>query len=336
MEISSSKKFLLTHILIIVFISAIGGGFFSIIAFGTSSYYIIQGVLIGVLISACISMTNIFFFQKYRKKARLIVSLLFENLTYAVIITAIPVIIGTIFKNEVILRFENIIFTVIFSFFLTFFFSSTMDLFRLLGPRTFKSFLTGKYYKPKEENLIFMFLDIKNSTTLAEKIGNKKFLSFLSEFYIIISDPILRFKGEIYKYIGDEIIITWDLQKSFGKSSCIECFFEIQKLIKKNKDFFQREFGILPEFRASLHSGLVSIGEMGFLKAEVAILGDVVNTTARIQEECKTHKKDLLISKDLLYKLDLPENFATEDLGIISLRGKENKIQLFALKQREK
>ncbi len=332
MEISSSKKFLFSHIIIIVLISAIGGGAFSIIAFGGNYLYIIQGALIGTFISLFISMTNIFFFHKYRKKARLIVSLLFENLTYATIITGVPIFIGTIFKNEVILRFENIIFTVIFSFFLTFFFSSTMDLLRLLGPRTFKSFLTGKYFKPKEENLIFMFLDIKNSTALAEKIGNKKFLSFLSEFYIIISDPILRFKGEIYKYIGDEIIITWDLQKSLGKSNCVECFFEIQKLIRKNKDFFQREFGVLPEFRASLHSGVVSIGEMGFLKAEVAILGDVVNTTARIQEECKIHEKDLLISKDLLDKLDLSDKFAADDLGVISLRGKEKKIQLFALK----
>lgn len=43
------------------------------------------------------------------------------------------------------------------------------------GPGVPLGFLRGQYHRPKEEDRIFMFLDLKSSTTLAEQLGHLKY-----------------------------------------------------------------------------------------------------------------------------------------------------------------
>src|SRR5690606_30234238 len=73
-------------------------------------------------------------------------------------------------------------------------------------------FITGKYYLPRQEERIFMFLDLKSSTTIAEKIGSKRFFELLKEIFQDITEPIMDSLGEIYQYVGDEVVITWTMR----------------------------------------------------------------------------------------------------------------------------
>ena len=72
-----------------------------------------------------------------------------------------------------------------------------------------------------------MFLDIKSSTTLAETLGGQKYFSLLNTFFRDISEPILEREAEIYKYVGDEVILTWSVEMGFRDASCIRVFFDI-------------------------------------------------------------------------------------------------------------
>ena len=65
-----------------------------------------------------------------------------------------------------------------------------------------------------------MFLDLKGSTAIAEKIGNQQFFKLLSDFYSDITDMILQTKGEIYQYVGDEVIVSWTIPKGIEESNC--------------------------------------------------------------------------------------------------------------------
>ena len=62
-------------------------------------------------------------------------------------------------------------------------------------------FLIGKYHKPIQEDRIFMFLDMKSSTTIAEKIGHVKYFEMLREYYSDLSNPIVQYHGEVYQYV---------------------------------------------------------------------------------------------------------------------------------------
>src|SRR4030095_2713370 len=133
------------------------------------------------------------------------------------------------------------------------------------------------------EERIFMFLDMRSSTTIAENIGHVKFFQMLSECYSDLSEPITMHSGEIYQYVGDEVIVSWKLKKGLKNNNCIQCFFAMKAVIKKQIEKYNEKFGVLPEFKAGFHFGKMITGEIGVIKKEIDFTGDVLNTTARIQ-----------------------------------------------------
>ena len=201
------------------------------------------------------------------------------------------------------------------------------------GKGVLVQFLLGKYHKPKTETRIFMFLDIKSSTTIAEKIRHKKYFELLNDFFNDVTDPIIYNKGEIYQYVGDEITVSWKLENGIENLNCINCFFEIDKLIQNLSDRYTAKYNLVPEFKAGLHVGEVITGEVGVVKKEIVFSGDVLNTTSRIQAECNRLNSRLLISKNLLDKLDNKSPYKFTDLGSVKLRGKDESIGLYSVTQ---
>jgi adenylate cyclase len=199
------------------------------------------------------------------------------------------------------------------------------------------SFL-GKYHHPIEEERIFMFLDIKSSTTIAERLGRLRFHQFLDDFFRDISDPILYSKGQVYQYVGDEVVISWTVPKGVKKAHCIQCFYDIRKAIEKAAPYYRKNFdGIVPEFKAGLHLGKVATGEIGEIKRELVHSGDVLNTAARIQEKCNELKVKILLSNDLLERMTLlPAHCEVKEMGTYALRGKSENIELFTLVERSR
>jgi len=199
------------------------------------------------------------------------------------------------------------------------------------GPGVFGKIITGKYRLPKTEERIFMFLDLNSSTTIAENLGEVNYHRLLKDFFAHITDPIVNNYGEIYQYVGDEIIIAWDLAKGTRNNQCIRCFFEIKKEIERNRDYYHGTYGVIPTFKAGMHSGTVIAGEIGIFKRDITYSGDVLNTTARMRSMCKELNVELIASSDLLQHLSHTHQFNIRELGSIELRGKKNKIELCSL-----
>ena len=200
------------------------------------------------------------------------------------------------------------------------------------GPGVFVSFLFGKYFHPKKEERIFMFLDLRSSTSIAEKLGEVRYFNFLKDVFQHATPGILNSKGEIYQYVGDEIVISWKTNKGVTNANCIQCFFNIQRLLNKKFEYYNEKYGVVPEFKAGLHYGNVMAGEIGVVKREIAYSGDVLNTTARIQSKCNELGVNILLSKFLLDELDLrPDFFTPKYMGEIALRGKEQSLPLYTV-----
>ncbi|MEZ4687767.1 MAG: adenylate/guanylate cyclase domain-containing protein [Bacteroidia bacterium] len=199
-----------------------------------------------------------------------------------------------------------------------------------LGHHVFLNFFSGKYHQPKIENRIFMFLDMKSSTTIAEALGHIKYFKLLGSYYNIMSDPIINSFGEVYQYIGDEIVISWKPEKGIDQANCIKCFFDIRDRLNERQGALFREFGFEIGFKAGIHFGEVTIGEMGALKREIVFTGDVLNTTARIQSLCKELQSDLLISGAIKALLP-PANYQFSSKGKIELKGRNKKEELFSV-----
>ncbi len=198
-----------------------------------------------------------------------------------------------------------------------------------LGQNVLKNFFTGKYHNPINEGRVIMFTDMKASTTIAEKLGNRKYFELLRSYYNDLSNAIINNEGEVYQYIGDEIVITWNLKKVKGADASIKCFYDMKTDLEKRKDWYMKTFDFFPEFKAAIHVGEVTTGEIGALKKEIFFTGDVLNTTARMQSLCNDFKTNLLVSESLLNIVRDKSYFEFIPFEDISLKGKLETVNLF-------
>jgi adenylate cyclase len=201
------------------------------------------------------------------------------------------------------------------------------------GPRTISRLLAGKYFFPKEERRIFMFLDLKSSTSIAEKLGPLKYHQFLNDFFRVITYPVLYRKGEIYQYVGDEITVSWSEKNGIKNDNCLECFFEIEKAVRHSMQDFIIKYDVIPEFKASMHAGKTVAGEIGIIKREIVYSGDTLNTAARIQELCNKYGEKLLISGDLMEMLNPQKDYLVNEIGEKYLRGRTASIMLYGIRK---
>lgn len=200
-----------------------------------------------------------------------------------------------------------------------------------IGQRVMKNFFTGKYHRPRVEERIFMFLDMKSSTTIAEKLGHVKYFEMLSEYYSDLSESIIKYSGDIYQYVGDEIIVSWNLENGIRNNNCIQCYSDMKKNLENRAEKYLRLFELVPTFKVGFHLGEVTTGEIGVIKKEIIFTGDVLNTTARIQGLCNNFNVDLLISYDLIKRLDFNSDYQIKSLGKKQLRGREENVELYTL-----
>lgn len=198
------------------------------------------------------------------------------------------------------------------------------------GPGVLKKFLLGRYFHPRSEQRIFMFLDLKGSTTIAEKLGEHKYFKFIRQVFKDVTPALLDTQGEVYQYVGDEIVITWNIKQGVKNLNCIRCFEKIRDILKDKAVHYQDKFGAVPEFKAGLHVGTAIVGEIGVIKRDIAYSGDVLNTTARIQSKCNEYEAHLILSGDLL-KLFPKDRLAPRSLGEVVLRGKTEAVTLYSL-----
>jgi adenylate cyclase len=198
-----------------------------------------------------------------------------------------------------------------------------------LGQGVLANFFTGKYHTPVEEERIFMFLDMKSSTTIAEKLGHVQYFEMLKEYYSDLSEPIIVYSGEIYQYVGDEVIVSWKLDKGLIGNNFIACFYAMKQAVEKQTMKYEQQFGVVPTFKAGFHYGKVTTGEIGVIKKEIIFTGDVLNTTARIQGLCNDYEVDNLISAQLVTIMNASTELEMKPLGESELRGRDEKVTLF-------
>jgi len=199
------------------------------------------------------------------------------------------------------------------------------------GQGVFFNFLIGKYRKPREERRVFMFLDLKDSTKLAEQLGHYKYSKLIQSCFYDLNRVIGRYDAEIYQYVGDEAVLSWTYKRGIHHNNCIKLFYKYKEVLKKKEKWYLKQFGIIPTFKAGLHGGKLIVTEVGTVKKEIAYHGDVINTTARIQGACNKYKQSLLISESLYKTMYNLQKYDIKSIGEIPLKGKEELVKIYAV-----
>jgi adenylate cyclase len=194
------------------------------------------------------------------------------------------------------------------------------------GPGVTLPLFLGRYRNPKEEERAFMFMDLKSSTSIAEKLGHIRYSSFIRDSFMDINYGLSTYSARVYQYVGDEIVLTWSVKEGLENLQCINFFFACEQRFNEKKDYYNQTYGIVPSFKAGLHFGKVTAVEIGDVKRDIAYHGDTVNTAARIQHMCNEYGKTLLVSEYFLSRITLSKNYSVQSLGEIILKGKANPV----------
>jgi adenylate cyclase len=208
---------------------------------------------------------------------------------------------------------------------------AALQIVRIIGGGTLIKFILGKYYLPVREEKIFMFLDLVGSTALAERLGDVGVQTMITKFFFDIDDPIIEYGGEVHRYVGDQVVVTWPLGSGEDNMRVIQCCFAIARKIREKALEYEREFGMVPSYRIGLHGGPVVISQCGDHKQEISYFGDTVNTAARIEQQCKAFDCPLLISSELLGRITLPESIQIQSKGTVTLSGREKETELVTI-----
>lgn len=324
---------------IVVAWATLGGALYTILA---GSGGLLSNLVQGAVTGACVARPLIWFDMTYLytdygerlRRASFPVAAAVKLTFYLVVIVSAIILTEMVFDQrslKTIVTQPAFLGHIVFALFAATFVNFLLLVRRMLGRRALWEFVTGHYHRPRLEERVFLMIDLDGSTAAAERLGHLRFLQFLRQFFFDISQPILECEGDVYKYVGDEVIVTWPLSMATREANCVRCYFLILNRLNQLRLRYIESFGMVPRFHAALHAGPVVAGEIGDFKQEVAFVGDTINTAARVEQVCAELGRPFLATAAIVDRLTLPWDVRVERLGPVQLRGKGEPIELCAV-----
>lgn len=177
----------------------------------------------------------------------------------------------------------------------------------------------------KIREMIIMFADIRNFTTLCETIPANETFSILNEYLTSVTTAIHDNGGVIDKFMGDGIMAIFPNDADLALRAAVQMQQAVVKFNQERK--IKKEPTI--HIGIGLHIGTVILGTVGTdNRLSTTVLGDPVNLAARLESHTKINKTNILVSGELEAKLKNPHNFNLREVGHLIAKGKTNKIKL--------
>ena len=311
-----------------IFLALTFGSFRPVMLLGSALVGVVQATLTAVSIVACETYLADSPALRRLRAAPFLVIVLVKTFVYAAIILIIQeaepgqrmvgLLFGAnLFNRELAPSVPTL--TITFSLVVTLAFVLTLQLVQLVGGRNLRNLVLGRYRRPREERRFFLFVDVVGSTALAERLGALGAHRFLSGVFAAVAEPIAACRGEIYQYVGDEVVVTWDESEGVVDGRPLRCFFAMQAALEGRA-----------ALRGALHLGPVIAGEVGVQRRAIVYHGDVMNTASRLEQATRELGHRFIVSAEAVSALGAVPGLAFRDLGVLALRGRQSEMRAWA------
>jgi adenylate cyclase len=203
-----------------------------------------------------------------------------------------------------------------------------------IGIETLFHLMIGTYHRPVVEQKVLVFIDINNSTALAERLGALKIKSLVGKFLFDISKPITNHGGEIYLYKGDGLIAIWDWVEAVPHDKILRAIDAVFAAVRREQSRYMAQFGVVPSFRIGVHGGDVVVSEQGDTKRSIGIYGSTINIASRMEEAAKAHGVACAISGDVAQALS-GSTGRLRQIGFDKIKGIAAEIPVFEYREAE-
>lgn len=177
--------------------------------------------------------------------------------------------------------------------------------------------------RAERRKAIIFFLDIVQFTGRCERYSPEEIVSQINNLFEKITEVITEEGGDIDKFMGDACMAFWfDDDGGQNHEKCITAVLKIQKAVAElnSSDHILKKDPL--QIRMGLNAGDVILCDLGAVKARVdlTMIGDAVNTAARLETACSKYGVDNLISGSISH--DVKEKFAIRLIDKIHVYGK--------------
>lgn len=179
-----------------------------------------------------------------------------------------------------------------------------------------------------------MFCDIRNFTTLSEKMSAGDLVEFLNKYFYFITPPITDHNGVINKFIGDAVMAIYTplLGSDDYAADAVRAAVGMRAALADFNASGQAPGKV--EFGIGIHSGKLVAGNIGTkARLEYTFIGDTVNIASRLESKTKDFDTDVLISAPALERAraSLGAGLKFEPLGKAALKGKSETVEIYKL-----
>ena len=181
-----------------------------------------------------------------------------------------------------------------------------------------------------------LFADIRNFTSISEKMNPREVVDFLNSYLSGMIDVIIENNGIIDKFMGDGILAVFGVpvsSKDHAESGIKAALAMNERLRAQNLE--RGKTGLFPiRIGIGVHSGPVIGGNLGNNnKLEYTVIGDTVNVASRIENLTKRYKSPLIISDTTYENLskEMKKKVNMKAIANAEIRGKEKTLTLYSM-----
>ena len=199
-----------------------------------------------------------------------------------------------------------------------------------IGARNLLDLMIGRYHRPVVERRVFLFLDIKGSTGLVERLGPKGAKALIGKFFFDISSPITDHGGDLYRFTGDGLVATWAWDAAVRDAQVMRAVRAIREAVHRGETQYLRDFGVVPGFRIGIHGGEIVVSEEGDVRRAIGFYGDTIHIAARMEHKAKELGVDIVVSEDVAKAVE-PSPLPLVEVAREQVRGISRPIGMFTV-----
>ena len=200
------------------------------------------------------------------------------------------------------------------------------DMFQAYVPeRVLDTLLAGdieRFERGERATVTVLFADLVGFTRLAETYEPEKLTQTVRHVFNALTEAILKHGGTVDKYMGDAVMAFWGapLPDADQETRAVACALEMQQIMAALP--YDLELGV------GVNSGDATVGNMGSdFRHAYSVLGDSVNIAARLESQTRVMGCSILLGETTALRCSQ----ATESMGMVAVKGKQECIEVFCL-----
>jgi adenylate cyclase len=186
--------------------------------------------------------------------------------------------------------------------------------------------------KSERRMVSMLFSDIAGFTSMSESLPPDEVEHILNEYLTAMTEIVFENEGTLDKYIGDAVMAVWgNVGPSNPKTDaykCVNTAVQMQRKLSELREKWLSE-GMVPlQIRIGMNTGEALVGNFGSpQKMDYTVIGDAVNTAARLEGLNKEFGSSILISQST-YDL-VSDRINARHCGSVKVKGKEEPVSVY-------